>query len=293
MVGLENRTSILPTPKIPDKVPGVFGPDYSFADNVPLPGSIGVRDGNSIESVVAAAKGVAYYVDTIGFGESSSSLTSGMGLKPIGVNTFMQTGFTCSNGADMWIYNEGIPTGNALGKRLADGLKSAGMPPMKGIAPGILEDVETALDPKPIMAAMFGSSTPICTYARLPVGDQNNTFKNTSTGSFYVDNPETVYCSNGTKPNLDLGTCNGGIPMQGRWIRNSETAVADAVVATYCPDGYSIINHTDSDCLKPIAKMIVEGFRDDKRSLDLIKMITAVAGILFLVGSIHRCVKGK
>ena len=37
-VGLENRSAILPTPNIPDKTPGVFGPDYSFADNVPLPG---------------------------------------------------------------------------------------------------------------------------------------------------------------------------------------------------------------------------------------------------------------
>ena len=291
MVGLENRTSILPTPKIPDKVPGIFGPDYSFADNVPLPGSIGVRDGNTVESVVGAVKGVAYYVDTIGFGESSSSLTGGMGLKPIGVNTFMKTGFTCSNGADMWMYNEGIPTGNALGKRLADGLKSAGMPGMRGLAPGILEDVETALDPKPIMSAMFGSSTPVCKYVTERVGDQDNVFKNTTTKSFYVDNPEIVFCSNGAKPNLVLGTCDGGVPMQGRWVRDSDTAMVEAK-PTFCPDGYPIGNHTDSDCLKPITKLSIEGYCNRTSAVELLKMIGAAAGVLLVIGGIHRCVKG-
>ena len=155
--GLESRTTILPQPAIPTKVPGVFGPDYSFADSVPLPGDVGVYDGNSINSVIDAVKGAAFYIDTIGFGSSSSSLTSGLGVKPLGVNTYMRTGFKCSNGADMWMYNAGIPTGNAFGPRIKKGLESANMPPLKGLAPGILEDVEVALDPTPIMSAIFGT----------------------------------------------------------------------------------------------------------------------------------------
>ncbi len=67
-VGLEERTSILPTPSIPQG-PSVLGPDYSYSDNVTLPGEIGVREGDSMESVIDAVRGVAYYVDTIGFGE--------------------------------------------------------------------------------------------------------------------------------------------------------------------------------------------------------------------------------
>lgn len=39
---------------------------------------------------------------------------------------------------------------------MAAGLASAGLPQLRGLAPGILEDVKGALDPTPIMSAAFG-----------------------------------------------------------------------------------------------------------------------------------------
>ena len=129
---------ILPTPSIKTNGPGIMGPDFSYAEAIPLPQNIGVRDGDTIESVTSAVRGIAYYTDTIGFGGPSSSMDRGMGLKPIGIQFWMKTGFTCSNGADMWTYVDGIPTGNSIGTGMAKTLSDAGMPALRGMAPGIL-----------------------------------------------------------------------------------------------------------------------------------------------------------
>jgi hypothetical protein len=235
--GLETRTTILPSPSIPIKTPGIFGPDYSFSDNVKLPHEVGVRDGDSMDSVFGALGGAAYYLDTIGFGESSTGLSRGLGVKPLGVNSFLRTGFKCSNGAEMWTYSEGIPTGNALGKRVKDGLAGAGLPAMRGLAPGILEDAQSALDPSPVLGAIFGSGYPKCKFVTLPVGDQDGKIQNPSTKAYYVDNPETVV--------------NG---KQGRWVQDSDLSQEDWKNApkTHCPNGYLLANHRDSDCAKEL-----------------------------------------
>lgn len=248
--GLETRTNILPTPNIPTKVPGVFGPDYSFADNLPLPGQVGVRDGGNLSDVVDAVKGAAYYIDMIGFGESSSPLTRGMPVKPLGVNTWMRTGQKCSNGADMWMYVEGIPKGDALGKRVQDGLRSAGLPGMRGLAPGILEDAKGALDPFPVMSAVFGSGFPLCRLESKPVGDQDGNIQNKATGNYYVENPETVVRRDGR-------------PHQARWVmdRSLDQASWEKAQKTHCPNGLPKKNHRDNDCSKDIISN-QQGFQD-------------------------------
>jgi hypothetical protein len=246
-IGLETRKNILPVPDIPQG-PGVFGPDYSFADNVKLPGEIGVRDGDSIGDVIDAVKGVAYYVDTIGFGESSNPMTRNMGLKPLGVNFWMKTGLKCSNGADMYQYVDGIPKGDSLGQRVSDGLRSAGMPGMRGLAPGIVEDAKAALNPVPVMEAVFGSGYPSCRFEKRPVGDQDGRIRNPTTGKSYVENPETVI--------------NG---QQGRWVfdRSLTKDQWDAAPKTHCPNGYPKKNHRDMNCNDRL-ESLQEGFSDDK-----------------------------
>ena len=73
----QSTGSILPTPSMPRNVPGIFGPDYSFSDNIPLPSEIGVYDGDDVGSVMSAAKAAAFYADTIGFGQSSNKWSQG------------------------------------------------------------------------------------------------------------------------------------------------------------------------------------------------------------------------
>jgi len=292
-IGLETRKSILPKPNIPDKVPGIFGPDYSVADSVPLPGQVGIHTGDTIDSVVDAVKGSAYYIDLIGFGQSTNYLTGGLGVKPLGVNTFMRTGFKCANGADMWMYNEGIPNGTAVGKKLADGIASAGLPQLRGIAPGILEDAKGALDPKPILQTVFGTGYPNCKLATLRVGDQDGQIQNSATGAYYVENPETVIRGG------------DGYPAQSRWIFDQDLTNEqfDSVPKTHCPDGIPMANHKDTDCLKPVltnsqtVPPVPQGFEDyaDSRQkmIEQLKILGIATGVLAGIIILHKCMIGK
>jgi hypothetical protein len=167
--GSENRQQILPA-GVPAEM-SFFGSSYNPADDLKAPPDIGVRAGDNLSDVIGAVKGVAYYVDTIGFGQSTSNLTSDMGLKPPGVNYFLPTGQTCSNGAEMYQYIEGIPKGDALGKKVKDAMSAMGLPGLRGLAPGMLEDAQGALNPMPLMGAVFGSGYPVCQEAELPVGN--------------------------------------------------------------------------------------------------------------------------
>jgi hypothetical protein len=271
-VGLETRSNILPVPAIPDKVPGIFGPDFSFADQIPLPGQVGVRNGDSFGDVLDSVKAVAFYADTIGFGEPSSFLTRGMPLKPLGVNTWLRTGMKCSNGADMWMYQQGIPTGNALGKRMADGLESAGLPRLRGLAPGILEDVQEALNPAPVLSAVFGSGYPSCRFEEKPVGDQDGKIQNPATKAYYVENPQTVKQKDGRA-------------VQGRWVQDAMLTKDqwEKTPKTHCPDGYPIKNHKDGKCENPLISMSMEGFTDGQAAWTAGLLAAAALGTLLLL----------
>ena len=182
--GSETRTSLLPS-MIPSGI-GFFGSPYQAADAMLTPPQIGVKVGNSMGDVVQAVKGVGFYADQIGFGESSSRLTRGMGLKPLGVNYFIKTGMTCSNGAEMWHYMEGIPKGDALGENVKKVMTQMGLPGLRGLAPGMIEDVKNGLDPAPLMNAMFGSGYPQCREVNRPVGDTNGLTTDPTTGENWI-----------------------------------------------------------------------------------------------------------
>ena len=210
--GNEQRTSILPS-MAPSGI-GFFGSPYTPADAMLTPKQIGVQVGSSMSDVVNAVKGVAFYTDQIGFGESSNALTRGMPLKPLGVNYFMKTGMTCSNGAEMWHYMEGIPTGNALGARVASAMKDMGLPALKGLAPGMIEDAQNALNPAPIMRSLFGSGYPKCKQVTLPVGDGYKRISDPQTGASWI----------GEATNVSYQTVNGerNVPVQTRWVQDTD-----------------------------------------------------------------------
>jgi hypothetical protein len=188
--GSETRTSILPS-AIPDGL-GMFGSPYKPADAMLTPPQIGVNVGSSMGDVVNAVKGVGFYVDQIGFGAPSTGLTNGMPLRPLGVNYFIKTGVTCSNGADMWNYMQGITEGNALGPKIQSVMAQMGLPPLKGLAPGMIEDAEHALDSKPLINAMFGSGYPQCKQVTLPVGDSYGRIADDVTGEPWISLPRTA-----------------------------------------------------------------------------------------------------
>jgi hypothetical protein len=144
---------------------------YSFSDAVPDPGSIGVRDGDSIDQLVSNVQGINYYVDFIAFGEKSLLNTRDV-AKP-GLRQFVGTGIMCPNGAEMTIYQDSVTKGNLLGEKIKRGIQSAGLPAPAGVAPGILEDARDALNPFPLFSAAMGTGYPDCELKSLPVGDLN------------------------------------------------------------------------------------------------------------------------
>jgi hypothetical protein len=205
--GSEDRSAILPSSS--SEGIGMLGSSYSPADAMKTPNQIGVKVGNSMDDVVNAVKGVGFYTDQIGFGGASTGLTSGMPLKPLGVNYFMKTGMTCSNGAKMWQYIEGIPDGSALGKNVKNAMSAMGLPALQGLAPGMLEDVEHALNPGPMMNALFGSGYPQCKKVTLSVGDAYGRIRDDTTGESWIADPDTA-------------TRSGDGYVQSRWVQETD-----------------------------------------------------------------------
>ena len=207
--GRDNRTSILPKE---DPTIGVLGPDYDINDVIPTPAEIGVRRGNTLGATIDAVKGMAYYIDTIGFGESSTNFSRGLAqpVQKFGINYFMPTGARCSNGADMWMFVETIPKGDALGENAAKAMKQLGMPTLRGLAPGIVEDAKQALDPRPMFSAVFGSGYPKCELVEKQVGDPRGRIESPD-GKPWVYDKKSV-------------TIREGIPYQKKWIQATDKA---------------------------------------------------------------------
>lgn len=183
---------------------GYFGPEYSFADNVPLPGSIGVRQEPSVGAIIDSVAGVNFYVDTIAFG--GPTFFDNHNPQPMGIRYFLNTGMMCSNGATMSAYFDGVTKGNLLGQDVANALASAGLPGLKGLAPGMLENARDALDPRPILSAVTGTGYPVCQQVMCPVGDiQGN-----------ITNPNNP----GAQPYIiDPVQYSNGMPYQTRWVQ--------------------------------------------------------------------------
>ena len=195
-MGNDNRANVLPV-KVASG-PGFLGPKYNPADEMLPPASIGVHRGGDLGDVVGAVKGIIYYGDMLGFGQPSSGFTEGMpGLKPLGVNYFVNSGLSCSNGAPMWEYVQTIPTGSALGEKVKNAIRGVGLPQLRGIAPGILEDAESALNPAPVINAMAGSGYPQCRLVKRIVGNIDGKITNVD-GNLLVDPVGLMIGGNGS-----------------------------------------------------------------------------------------------
>jgi hypothetical protein len=236
---------------------GFFGSPYQPADQMVTPSQLGIRVGDSMDDVARAMKGVGFYVDQIGFGAASTSITNGMPLKPLGVNYFIETGATCSNGAKMWKYVQGIPEGDALGKSVQEELQRTGLPALRGLAPGMLEDVKNGLNPAPLMNAMFGSGYPKCERVTLPVGDTSGRIRDPSTGESWISDEGTAFQED-------------GIWKQTRWVQmvnakgnpfNMNRDEWESEEKTMNPDGSPVEGFVDrvGDALQHPAAAVVVG----------------------------------
>lgn len=223
---------------------GFFGPNYSYADNIALPGSIGVRQEPTFGALIDSVAGINYYTDVIAFG--GPSFFDSHNPTPMGVRYFLNTEQKCSNGATMSDYFDGITKGDLLGTRVADGLASAGLPGLKGLAPGILENARDALDPRPILSAVTATGYPVCQQVACPVGDFNGRITDATDLSLnYLADP------------VDRMDPNTGLAQQIRWVqaynRNGApiTVTRDeygAAPKCYNPDGTYITPNPPDGC---------------------------------------------
>lgn len=181
---------------------GYFGPEYNFAANIPLPGEVGVRQEPSVGAIIDSISGINFFVDTIAFGGPTFFDTHNP--QPMGTRYFLNTGMRCSNGATMSAYFDGVTKGDLLGDSVADALASAGLPGLKGLAPGMLENARDALDPRPIFAAVTATGYPVCQQVQCPVGDVNGAIKNAREDKPYILDPVEYV---------------NGMPTQTRWVQ--------------------------------------------------------------------------
>lgn len=216
-MGLNTSAPILPSGSVDE---GSFqAPKYDFSDALPTPAQIGVRRDNTLGSVMQAVRGSAYYLDMIGFGQPMfPGMTGGMGQFPMGINYFVPTALTCSNGAQMWEYIQGIPKGDAFGSKVAGALNEMGFPALKGLAPGILEDSKAALNPTGMVRAAVGNIYPKCKLSNKErVGDAKNDASMIQGAKDYVN----------------------GVPTQQKWVVDSyiDQVAYDKTPKTYKADG--------------------------------------------------------
>lgn len=252
LIGNEKRDQILPTKNI-DEVEASL-PKYDFAGAIIPPANIGVRRGGSFGDVLGAAKGMAFYSDVIGFGQPSSGFTAGYPVTPIGINFFMPSGLTCDNGANMWTYFQGIPKGDALGVRIKRALSEMGLPNMRGLAPGIIEDTKEALDPRPLLQAAFGNVYPKCKQVTLQVGDSLGR-------TVDPEDPKSPWIIG------KVDSYRGGMPMQTKWVQDTD-AKGNPIFITQKEWNESPKTHNPDGSLK-----LVEKFEDTNKATLLLAIV--------------------
>ncbi len=217
---------------------GAF-PIYNYADEIMSPREIGIKRDGSFDGIMRAVAGVNYYADTIGFGESTVfAKEMGMKQSPLGLRFFTPTGATCSNGAKMWEYVDTIP--NGMGGRVGQEVQAMGLPNLKGLGPGIMEDAATSLNPVPLLDAMVRGGYAQCKQMTAPVGDAQGRL-----ASRY--NPKTPWITGATQ---DMG----GKPHQTKWVFDKwishDEYQATPKTAGGLFDGFQNKTETETDAAK-------------------------------------------
>jgi hypothetical protein len=186
----------------------LLGPKYDYTNEIAAPSEIGVRQGGSFDDVMGAVAGVNYYVDAIGFGQSTGiAKARGLQNQRLGIRYFMNTGMKCSNGADMYEYIDNVPKG--LPGRVGNEVQKTLGVQMRGLAPGILEDATSALNPIRLFSAAMGTGYARCKQVTQPVGDDRGRLRSPYDNTVWVK--DAVQYQNGR-------------PVQTRWVFDKDVS---------------------------------------------------------------------
>jgi hypothetical protein len=133
-----------------DAVSDVIGPDYSYADNVPGPSSLGIGSDGSFSQLGRNASGIAEYVKILIEGDP-----------PLGNQFFVNTGGSCvaKDGSTQprLNYINNMSSGEAA---LPASMKELGAD-FNGLIPGVVDDIE-GLNPIHLFTSLMSDATPQC-----------------------------------------------------------------------------------------------------------------------------------
>jgi hypothetical protein len=84
-----------------------------------------------------------------------------------------------------------------------------GMPALRGLAPGMLEDAQNGLNPAPLMNSLLGSGYPVCEQVEKMVGDAVGNVADPSSNEAWIADIETAYKKS------------DGLYYQKRWVQRT------------------------------------------------------------------------
>jgi len=242
-----------------------MGPSYSYADELATPSELGIGPDGSPSGIIKAVAGVNYYMDAIGFGESTMlAKNQGWDQKPLGIRYFTDTGMACSNGEKMYAYVDTTPPGMP-GRVGAEIKKTLGVD-MKGLGPGILSDAIGALDPRPMLKAVTGSVYSACKRVTLPVGDlKGNIASRNAGGGTWINASETQPGPNG--------------PSQTRWVYDHDLTQEEYEKAEKTEE---VKAAQRAEAKAAQAKALAEGFRIQYKQAQKPRSAAAIGAIMIL-----------
>lgn len=128
----------------------ILGPDYSYADNIQGPGSLGVSDNGTFSQLGTNSNAIQYYVKALITGDP-----------PLGNQYFVNTGGTCTatDGQlrERYNYINNMSSGAAAVPSAMSEIASD----FNGLIPGVVDDIE-GLDPLYIFSSMVADPSPPC-----------------------------------------------------------------------------------------------------------------------------------
>jgi len=176
-----------------DVATDILGPDYSYADNIPGPGALGVGSDGSFGQVFTNVGAAGTYVKTMITGDP-----------PLGNQFYVNTGGSCTapDGSIQarWNYVDNIPGTSAGPGALQD--LSFLTSDLDGLIPGIVSDIE-GLDPLYLFSALTADGTPACSCYTCPV---------TTGNASYFMTPELSPDFNSNCQLVDPSNCNPAPP---------------------------------------------------------------------------------
>ena len=231
-------------------------PQYNYADELYSPRELGIRRDGSFDGIMRSVAGINYYADAVAFGKSTMfAEQQGMQQTPLGIRFFTKTGATCSNGADMYEYVDNVPKG--VRGRVGSEMEAMGLPNLRGLGPGILEDAVSSLNPIPLMDAAVNGGYAKCKQVQLPVGDASGRIASRYT-------PATPWIKDAIK-------MVNGVPHQTRWVLDQW------------------ISQEEYDAEPKTRKGTGEGFQNIQNKKDSLKQsqIAATALLVALVAGLY------